>query len=643
MPTVRRTRSLRPALQSACALAWCGLIALGTARAQPTGVDEAPGQVAPVIAGPQVPVARLGNVQDGIAPLGPLPATAVQPGADALATVAPPVVPPPPVDPSPPLALPQLPLPTIAVPPAAPPPAVLPSTAVPMVAPPGLAAPVLAAPAQTVPSSAPPPVAEPPPSAAPVPSQLPVPVRIDSPRVIDTARLAGADKVVSLFGVVGLAGEAAQGLQSFLASSGNRITCQAQTNADFVCLLPDGTDVAAAALVNGAARARDDAPVAYREQEAAAQAARRGLWSSLPPSPVAVKHPTFKDTATLVAGSQSLVLDGLQGLGAPYVAQLQAYIAANGDMLICQPQVAAEDFICVLNDGTDIAKVALVNGAALVAPDAPDSYRLQQRDALNHQRGYWQHAAPDAVAAATATVERPVALVAGDDGADGIAYVGGAPTAVIEGETVFLVFAGVLGWGYYDHWHHWHGAPDRYRTHLDHFHPEGHGLRGFDRDAAWHREGVHPGGGPPGGMHPTAAPAVAGYPGFVPGGNPGLHPGFAPGPSPGGSPGAHSGIAPGGPAGAGQGGRPGFAAGTPPGAGPGGHPGFATGATPGGAPGGHPGFATAGVAAPGVGYIRPSIPAGSFNPGGLQQTIRNAPTTPTAHSPPPPPGGKQHR
>jgi hypothetical protein len=170
---------------------------------------------------------------------------------------------------------------------------------------------------------------------------------------------------------------------------------------------------------------------------------------------------------------------------------MQGYITAAGDTVTCAPQPVADHYICLLPDGTDIAKVALVNGAARVAPDAPDSYRVQQLDALTNRRGYWATAPQAAVAAALIPLEAQpqYAFVAGDDGADGITYVGGEPMAMIDGEAVFFALgAAGLGWGYYDHFHHWHGAPDRFRAHLDHFHPDGRGLRGYDhglREAAF--------------------------------------------------------------------------------------------------------------------------------------------------------------
>jgi endonuclease YncB( thermonuclease family) len=384
---------------------------------------------------------------------------------------------------------------------------------------------------------------------------LPEPVTLEHPNVIDTAKFTDGDKTVALFGIIGLPGEAAQGMQDYLASNGNRLTCAAKTSSDYVCLLPDGKDVAVVALMNGAARAKEDAPASYLEQEEAAQAARRGLWSSLPPPPVVVNHPQVKDTATLTDGTQTYVLDGVEGFGAPYAGQLQGYIAANGDQVTCQLQEGPGDYICLLPDGTDVAKVALVNGAAQVAADAPDSYRVQQRDALNHRRGYWAAAAPSAVTTAFTTVEQPsvcCALPPGDDGSDGVVYVGGEPTAVIDGTTVFLVFGGVAGWGYYDHGHHWHGAPDRYRSHLERFHPDGHGLRGYASAATRGPGGVAPGGthraGTPVGVPAPAAATPGGHPGAVSPGVraappvPVVHPVATPHPAPA-APGYHPGPA----------------------------------------------------------------------------------------------------
>jgi hypothetical protein len=171
------------------------------------------------------------------------------------------------------------------------------------------------------------------------------PVSLVHPKVVTTAQLQADATSVSLFGIEGFGGEAAQGLQSYLAAAGDRVTCQAQGATGFVCLLADGTDIAQVALVNGAARTRPEAPDSYREQEVAAQTARRGVWVNLPPPPETVPHPVVEDTATLAAGPKVYALDGIVGFATPYSGQLQGYIAGAGDSLTCSPQGEPGHFV----------------------------------------------------------------------------------------------------------------------------------------------------------------------------------------------------------------------------------------------------------------------------------------------------------
>jgi endonuclease YncB( thermonuclease family) len=373
----------------------------------------------------------------------------------------------------------------------------------------------------------------------------PAPVVLEHPTVPDTAKLQAGDQTVELFGITGLGGEEAQGLEHYIAASGDRVSCEAQGTAEDICKLPDGTDVALAALINGAAQTRDDAPELYHDNEADAQAARRGVWASLPPPPVPLKHPAVENTATLVADGQTYVLAGIQGFPGTPARDLEGYIAANGDMVTCQPEGDTGRNVCLLADGTDLAKVVLVNGAAEVTADAPDSYRVQQRVAMDDHRGIWASPTP-AMLAMAAPAESVFVLTDGDE-ADGITYVGDEPTAVIDGATVFLVYGGPVGWGYYDHYHHWHRAPDRFARHMDRFHPAGHGLHGYGdhgvREAAVGRPD-HPGfGAPHSGMtgfrappreamyvHPTGMTRPMGAaPGYHPGMAPStFHPGMAP-------------------------------------------------------------------------------------------------------------------
>ena len=207
------------------------------------------------------------------------------------------------------------------------------------------------------------------------------------PFAVTTARLQADGTSVTLSDIDGEGGDTAQSLQAYLDAAADRVNCRPQVDGRHVCVTPDGTDIAEVALVNGAARTRPGAPDAYREQEFAAQAARRGLWANLPPPPETLRHPIVRDTATLASATQTYPLDGVIGLEAPYADALQDYIAAHGDSVTCSPQGDAGNYVCVLPDGTDIAKAALINGAARAGPDAADSYREQQLDALNNRRG----------------------------------------------------------------------------------------------------------------------------------------------------------------------------------------------------------------------------------------------------------------
>lgn len=192
-----------------------------------------------------------------------------------------------------------------------------------------------------------------------------------------------------------------------------------------------------------------------------------------------MKHPQVRDTATLVVEGKTYRLDGVDGIGGPYARDLQGYIAAHDDTLMCQPQGKPDHYICVLPDGTDIAKVALVNGAAKVSTDSPDTYRLQQAEALDNKRGVWATVTIATATAARVYASRPSTAIIPGDEADGVSYVGGVPSVVVDGAPVFLTYAGGLGWGYYDQWHHWRGAPDQFRAHMEQFHPGGVGLRGY--------------------------------------------------------------------------------------------------------------------------------------------------------------------
>jgi len=100
----------------------------------------------------------------------------------------------------------------------------------------------------------------------------------------------------------------------------------------------------------------------------------------------------------------------------------------------------------------------------------------------------------------------------------GYAYNNGSPYFIEGGVSFPLIFYGG-GWGYWDGYHRWHGAPDGVRRDLDRRHPGGVGYRpyggGFGGPQGLRPEGTRPGGGYPvgaggGGFRPGGGPPPAG-------------------------------------------------------------------------------------------------------------------------------------
>jgi hypothetical protein len=106
----------------------------------------------------------------------------------------------------------------------------------------------------------------------------------------------------------------------------------------------------------------------------------------------------------------------------------------------------------------------------------------------------------------------------------GYAYNNGSPTYYDGGVTWPLIYFGG-GWGYWDGYHRWHGAPGPIGLRLNGLHPGGVGYRPYG-GGQWGRPGGFPGGGgraygPPGGVRPGGAPggvrpAAVGRPGPAP-------------------------------------------------------------------------------------------------------------------------------
>ena len=158
-----------------------------------------------------------------------------------------------------------------------------------------------------------------------------------------------------------------------------------------------------------------------------------------------MSHPVARTSALLIGGGQSYPLDGLPGIAGRPAQELQAYIAAHGDMLMCQP--GGGRYLCTLPDGTDLAKVALINGAARVSDDAPGAYRQQQALAQEAHRGIWAVAAASQAGAVTVgppVIIAPLVGYAVDDAAGPVTNAGEQPTVVIDGDRCSSFMA--MGW-----------------------------------------------------------------------------------------------------------------------------------------------------------------------------------------------------
>jgi penicillin-binding protein 1A len=97
------------------------------------------------------------------------------------------------------------------------------------------------------------------------------------PQIVDTATLRISGSVIRLSGIAGEAGKPAQDLGQYIR--GREVACQpADTAGQYRCTLGE-YDLGEAVVLNGAARASDDAPERLRQAEEQARHAGRGIWA----------------------------------------------------------------------------------------------------------------------------------------------------------------------------------------------------------------------------------------------------------------------------------------------------------------------------------------------------------------------------
>jgi hypothetical protein len=92
-------------------------------------------------------------------------------------------------------------------------------------------------------------------------------------------------------------------------------------------------------------------------------------------------------------------------------------------------------------------------------------------------------------------------------------YIDGYPYALFGGQQEIVIFDPGLGWGFYDPYHHWHPAPDRWRNEFEHRYPGGRGYAPPPPREFGARPGAPPPGRPPEGFRPGAFQPEPGRPG----------------------------------------------------------------------------------------------------------------------------------
>jgi hypothetical protein len=95
--------------------------------------------------------------------------------------------------------------------------------------------------------------------------------------VVTTSALIVDGQKVQLAGIRGEGADHAAQLQALIDAQGG-VSCN-RSGKQFTCYLPDGIDVARAALYNGAARPSGNASADYRQQADSAKSAGRGIWA----------------------------------------------------------------------------------------------------------------------------------------------------------------------------------------------------------------------------------------------------------------------------------------------------------------------------------------------------------------------------
>src|SRR5580658_9362677 len=171
-----------------------------------------------------------------------------------------------------------------------------------------------------------------------------------------------------------------------------------------------------------------------------------------PPAPPIAGHPIMRDTGILTIGDRTFPLAGVDGVSGPPVDEMQKYIADRGDTVTCDPEGLVR-YVCTLPDGTDLARVALVNGAARLAVNARDEYSQQLEIAQHERRGIWAQGVPQPARAVyevnTAWQQAESVAAPMDSMVADITFIDNEPLIYVDGDSVAVLYDQDYGWGYW--------------------------------------------------------------------------------------------------------------------------------------------------------------------------------------------------
>lgn len=98
---------------------------------------------------------------------------------------------------------------------------------------------------------------------------------------------------------------------------------------------------------------------------------------------------TVVDTATLMVAGVKAPLLGAAATNRAQAEVLQDFLRLQGSRVRCTPE-GKTAYVCLTDQGVDVAEAAILNGASKAAANAPEKYRRRQEEAQAKKLGIWE-------------------------------------------------------------------------------------------------------------------------------------------------------------------------------------------------------------------------------------------------------------